>query len=315
MKLFYVDYFALKSFFLLKKTIIMFIMDRLNRFFAFPDVPLADWTAVQPLAVGYKSCRELTANVGHSYRSYHFVEKGTITAQVGPGRGLRLGRGETFLIPSRTAFWYRAESEGARLWWIRLAGEGADAFCRALHLDRENWRGKVSPEDGPGVLAALKAMADLSEAPGETWLPQSVELLYRLLGHHRPPVVSGPGKRRLSQDVLDYLGQENHLSLTVEETARKFGLTRSGLFALFKRERGCSPREAMGAMRLDRAVELLKRTDLSVKEVAFASGYPSELAFYRRFRDGVGRTPSQFRKDGVLQGAPGGPSRENESIY
>ena len=53
--------------------------------------------------------------------------------------------------------------------------------------------------------------------------------------------------------------------------------------------------EVLTKIRMDRAKDLLKNTDLSMKEVAFASGYGDPLYFSRLFRRVNGIPPTRFR--------------------
>jgi AraC-like DNA-binding protein len=48
--------------------------------------------------------------------------------------------------------------------------------------------------------------------------------------------------------------------------------------------------------RMAKATELLVQTDLSVSEVAFATGFKTKSAFSTRFRRETGVPPSEFRK-------------------
>ena len=47
---------------------------------------------------------------------------------------------------------------------------------------------------------------------------------------------------------------------------------------------------------MDRAVILLKGTDLSVEEIAAMLGYSDTSNFYKAFRDFYGKTPREYLK-------------------
>lgn len=63
----------------------------------------------------------------------------------------------------------------------------------------------------------------------------------------------------------------------------------------FKAEHGCSIRDYLRDYRLARAVELLKRQELNVQEVAFLCGFHDVSLFNRLFKRAHGATPSQCR--------------------
>jgi AraC family transcriptional regulator len=64
----------------------------------------------------------------------------------------------------------------------------------------------------------------------------------------------------------------------------------------FRRVTGVPPGEFLGALRLERAKELLLTTDLSVSEVCFEVGYNSLGTFTSRFTRLVGLPPGRLRR-------------------
>lgn len=81
--------------------------------------------------------------------------------------------------------------------------------------------------------------------------------------------------------------------LNVEELASRHGLSRRGIERLFKSRLGVSPGEKLREMRLEHANSLLAETDLSIIDVATASGFPSPDAFRQAYRNAFGVAPSK----------------------
>lgn len=79
------------------------------------------------------------------------------------------------------------------------------------------------------------------------------------------------------------------------EAARLCRLSGSHLNALLVRRCGMSFPRLLAKRRLLKACRLLRETDLSVKEVAFACGFGSPRTFLRRFESSLGTTPTKFR--------------------
>jgi len=75
----------------------------------------------------------------------------------------------------------------------------------------------------------------------------------------------------------------------------------------FKRAFGESPYSYLMTRRIERAMHLLRRGDLSVTEVCFAVGYGSLGTFTTRFTELVGMPPGRYRREGdpPLTGLPG----------
>lgn len=89
---------------------------------------------------------------------------------------------------------------------------------------------------------------------------------------------------RLSEDIsLDDLAAEAHLS--------PFHFAR-----MFKQSLGVPPRVHLTRLRLERACELLEKTDLPVTEIAFEVGYSSNQVLARVFLKHRRMSPSEYRR-------------------
>lgn len=85
-------------------------------------------------------------------------------------------------------------------------------------------------------------------------------------------------------------------TLSLNELARRTGVSISRLSHLFKAEVGTSPKQYLKSLRLCRAKYLLEISVLSVKEVAGHVGL-SAGALIREFRRAYGASPARHRHD------------------
>jgi AraC-like DNA-binding protein len=83
--------------------------------------------------------------------------------------------------------------------------------------------------------------------------------------------------------------------LSVSSLARALGCNADYLSHLFRSVRGERLMQYIDELRMQRAAELLVRTGLSCKEVAWASGYASQSYFIRSFRGRWGSSPQAYR--------------------
>ena len=88
--------------------------------------------------------------------------------------------------------------------------------------------------------------------------------------------------------------QQYSRSISVRELADLEHLSVSRYAALFRACMGLSPQAYIIRMRLDMAMELLQRTDLSVKQIAQTVGYADQLSSSRPFRPPRGVPPSRL---------------------
>lgn len=83
---------------------------------------------------------------------------------------------------------------------------------------------------------------------------------------------------------------------TVEDLARKVGMSRSNFAARFVRQIGKTPMDVVTEQRMQMAAGLLERSDLKIAEVSEQVGYRSEAAFHNRFTNYFGISPGCFRR-------------------
>jgi AraC-like DNA-binding protein len=76
---------------------------------------------------------------------------------------------------------------------------------------------------------------------------------------------------------------------------RKIGLGRSQLHNKLKALTGQSTSIYIRAIRLEKAKELLRMTDLNISEVAYEVGFRTPLYFTQVFTEEAGLSPSGFR--------------------
>jgi transcriptional regulator GlxA family with amidase domain len=117
-------------------------------------------------------------------------------------------------------------------------------------------------------------------------------------------VTSTPEEQRLRELVLlrrvrDRMDREYAEPLNVEALAAGVNLSAGHLSRQFRAAYGESPYAYLMTRRIERAMALLRRGDLSVTEVCFAVGFQSLGTFSTRFTELVGVPPSTYRRDAM----------------
>lgn len=100
---------------------------------------------------------------------------------------------------------------------------------------------------------------------------------------------------KLLRSVRDRMDREYAQHLDVESLARGVNMSAGHLSRQFKMAYGESPYSYLMTRRIERAMALLRRGDMSVTEVCFAVGCSSLGTFSTRFTELVGMPPSVYR--------------------
>ncbi|MCP9945582.1 helix-turn-helix transcriptional regulator [Streptomyces somaliensis] len=96
--------------------------------------------------------------------------------------------------------------------------------------------------------------------------------------------------------VRDRIDREYAQPLDVEALARGVNMSAGHLSRRFRLAYGESPYSYLMTRRIERAMALLRRGDLSVTEVCFAVGCSSLGTFSTRFTELVGMPPGAYRR-------------------
>lgn len=121
---------------------------------------------------------------------------------------------------------------------------------------------------------------------------------------------------KLLRRVRDRMDREYAQPLDVEVLARGVNMSAGHLSRQFKLAFGESPYSYLMTRRIERAMALLRRGDLTVTEVCFAVGCSSLGTFSTRFTELVGMPPSAYREQtaAAATGSVGLPSCMEKNV-
>lgn len=95
---------------------------------------------------------------------------------------------------------------------------------------------------------------------------------------------------------IDYMNQNYHTNISLEDSARVATMSSSNFLRLFKQQMGLSPHQYLTNLRLTNAEYLLSSSDLSVSEIAQQVGFIDPLYFSKAFKKFSGKSPLEYRK-------------------
>jgi len=108
--------------------------------------------------------------------------------------------------------------------------------------------------------------------------------------------VAASGKNERVNELLDFLRSRIHQRVTTEEAAQFMNLSPSCLAARLRRVTGKTLGELQNEIRLGRSKELLVLTDTRISEIAYCCGFDDIGYFSRRFKQAIGQTPGEYRR-------------------
>ena len=165
---------------------------------------------------------------------------------------------------------------------------------------------KASYDEGGATEEATEAFADLERLPrseqGRWCVWKSVELLYLLSAGGTadpPPGGMNPAIARAAAAARAYMSTHLDERLTIPELSRRFCVSATALKAAFRALYGQPIHSWLREKRMERAAELLRRSDMSVLDISQAVGFASPSQFGANFLKRFGASPAKFRKMSV----------------
>ena len=104
------------------------------------------------------------------------------------------------------------------------------------------------------------------------------------------------GQRRIATEAEQMMTNDLRERYTVEELSSRFGISASAFKKYFSAVYGKPVSQYMREKRMEKAKELLETTDVSVGEIALASGYEHQGKFGSAFKDCSGVSPLEYRR-------------------
>jgi AraC-like DNA-binding protein len=101
-----------------------------------------------------------------------------------------------------------------------------------------------------------------------------------------------PMIRRVMQFVEENLSNSD---ANVGDMAAAAAVSRSGLQRKLKQAMGITPQDLLREARIKRACQLLRQTDKTVAEVAYACGFSDPKYFSRSFKQSTGLSPTEYK--------------------
>lgn len=241
---------------------------------------------------------------GHFYcdRNYHtkrenfdsllilHVLSGTFTYVHEDGRHITAGEGQTVILNCYVPHEYYTR-DTLEFLWVHVAGANCQAFYEEIRRITGDVVGARNVETVKRQL--FRCFEGVRDGWSEADLSrEAYSLLLALLNPDPGQQSKGDGLYAVREFISDHLDGE----LTVPLLAQQAHMSPSHFTRLFRKQTGTSPYEYVLTARLNKAKEYLYETDLSVAQIAYATGFNSEANFIFRFTSRVGISPGKFRK-------------------
>lgn len=249
--------------------------------------------------IGYEACKP-DHRFGPCIRDFyvfHFVVSGKGFFKV-RNRTFPLQKGDAFLVPAGMIFEYYADpADPYEYYWVGFNSVNAEEIMQNIGFlagDNYVWHA----DDFEAMKALMVELCDYDERFKQNYLC-ILGKFYALLGYlaKNNPIFEGSNATSSLMNKLVLFVENNYADdISVEEMAEYVNLHRSNVYRLFKNVYNTSPQKFLVDYRIDRALYLLKNSQMSIKEIAYATGFSTPSYFCKMFKKKHFKTPQEARK-------------------
>ncbi|MBQ8624129.1 MAG: helix-turn-helix transcriptional regulator [Oscillospiraceae bacterium] len=250
------------------------------------------------ISAGHFFCEQGYHLVRNNYDSLlitHII-KGTFTFVNGEGRHITAREGDTVILDCFKPHEYYTNDSFESI-WIHVSGANSFELFKEIESVSGNL---VKCRDAEHVKRILFRIHDgISQNNPSTELAMSLDIykvFLELLNTMSIKSKSESSNEENIESVKAYIFSHLDENLSVARLAENVHMSASHFSRVFKQQTGFSPYDFVLICRLNRAKDLLKKTDMSVAQIADETGFNSESNFIYFFTANVGISPRKFRK-------------------
>ncbi len=259
--------------------------------------PTAKKIYYYPLSAGHYYCVKNYHLINRNYKSIlinHIIE-GTFTFVLN-GKHITAHKGDTVILDCFKPNEYYTNDSFEAI-WILFDGPESLNFCNEI-TENENHPIKTGNSKYIkkllfGIFNCIKGLENYSEVGLSLDIYRILAELSSTVSYKRK---NAANNEQIINDAKKYISEHLDENISVKTISKKMHMSSTHLSRIFKQEAGYSPYEYVLISRLNKAKELLQKTDMSVAEIAFKVGFNSYTNFIYFFKKNTGMSPNKFRK-------------------
>lgn len=227
-----------------------------------------------------------------------YVKKGVLSCNIDK-TPYKINKGQVIIIdPNESYEVYYSDKVYQEVFWINFTGYGVKEVLSQLNIvSKKSYFVGNSPNIDILFINIIKELQIRNQSYMVICSGYLVELLTTICRCKK----SNHGNTLVSEselhEIMIYLNESYNHNHTIEELANKCNLSTYYFIRKFKKISGYSPQKYLLKIRMDNAKKMLIESNLSIANIGFMVGFKNSLYFSKAFKEFVGKSPSQYRKD------------------
>ncbi len=251
---------------------------------------------------GKEKCKPMLT-CGPAIRNHyllHYIVSGTGTFSSVDGKKYKLKPGQAFLIYPNTITTYTADAKNPWSYiWIEFDGLKASTYLLEAGLSLK------SPIYTPSAPGKDKSLSEhlhfLLEHHGDSPL-KLIGGLYFVLdaliqtSSNKKTSKAGNLHEFYAREAISFIENNYNKNISIHDVATWCNLDKSYFGKIFKDTVLVTPQEFLIKFRMNKACDLLRNSSLSIGDISLQVGYENQLHFSRAFKNTLGMSPREWKK-------------------
>lgn len=238
---------------------------------------------------------------GRTLQEYQllYISEGEGTLETRSAGRHTVKAGDMFLIFPSEWHTYRPNPEtGWREHWIGFKGENIDNRVTAGFFSRKQPLYHIGTNDT--IESLYREATDVAVAQRPFFQQLLAGIVNHLLGlmfmtEANRNLLPNSDMPNIIELARQYMQRSITSDITMPDVARHFNISYSTFRHIFKRYTGLAPADYFINLKIHRAKELLRSSNIPIKEIAYELHFESPEYFATLFKRRVGMSPSHFR--------------------
>ena len=211
-----------------------------------------------------------------------------------------ISSGDFFIIPAYTPFSYQADIlKPWSICWFFFKGDAIEEIADLFIKSAQAHKGFL-PYNEERIKLFNRIYQNLERGYGNENLTMMNMCLLNLISSFVLVTATSSIKEDKSQNLINssiqFMKERSEQNISLSEIAENVSMSVSHFSLVFKKKTGTSPVNYYNTIKMQKACEYLKFTDVLVKEIAFKLGILDPQYFSRLFTKTIGMSPNKYRK-------------------
>ncbi|NPA36268.1 MAG: AraC family transcriptional regulator [Chlorobi bacterium] len=217
------------------------------------------------------------------------------------GKKHYLNTNQMIVIKSKTACRYGSDSNDPwTLYWFHYTGKNSEIYSPPFNQVLSVYKENIYGTDERQLLFEDMLVYLENYLNSDNVIFANISLKYFLTSVKYNDVYNWVKKDKINDrlsDIINYMKNNTHRNLKINDIAHEFGCSASNIYKLFKKDLESAPLDFFIHLKIEKAHRYLLLTNMKVKEISRKLGYDDPYYFSRIFTKHTGISPAKFRRE------------------